>query len=67
MKHAALNNLMQNGSDRPSSKLTEQQAIEIKTSKLSGSELAKIYGISKNTALLIKRGLKWSYLKCDNA
>ena len=67
MKHAALNNLMQNGSGRPSSKLTEQQAIEIKNSKLSGSQLSKIYGISKNTALLIKRGLKWSYLKCDNA
>jgi hypothetical protein len=67
MKHAALNNLMQNGSDRPSSKLTEKQAIEIKNSKLSGSELAKIYGVSKNTALLIKRGLKWSYLKCNNA
>ena len=47
MKHAALNNLMQNGSDRPSSKLTEEQAIEIKNSKLSGSELAKLIVAAK--------------------
>ena len=67
MIHASINNLMQKGSSRPSSKLTESQAIEIKNSNLSGKQLSLIYGVSKNTVLLIKRGLKWKYLNSDNS
>lgn len=66
MKHASKHGLMQKGENRPSSKLTEKEVLEIKKSNLCGRELAQIYGISKNTVLLIKRGIKWSYLNSDN-
>lgn len=66
MRHASKHGLMQKGQNRPSSKITEKDAVEIRNSNLCGRELAQIYGISKNTVLLIKRGIKWAYLNSDN-
>ena len=62
--HAVENNLMQHGEARPSSKLTEKDVLEIYKLKgiLSGEEIGKRYGVSKNTINVILRGKKWSYL-----
>lgn len=62
--HAKLNGLMQHGADRPSSKLTESDVIEMYKMKgvLRAAEVAERYGISKNTVYVIWRGKKWSYL-----
>ena len=63
-KHAVKNNLMQRGAVRPSAKLTEEQVIELYKLKgiLKASDIAKKYGVSKNTICCILRGSKWSYL-----
>lgn len=44
------------------SKLTVDQVIAIRDSSLSGTELARIHGISKVMACRIKRGAAWSHL-----
>lgn len=63
-KHAVANLLMQHGQDRPSSKLTENQVIEIYKLKgiLKSADIAEIYKVSKNTINCILRGAKWKYL-----
>lgn len=62
--HAVENSLMQHGEARPSSKLSEKDVLEIYKLKgiLSGEEIGKRYGVSKNTINVILRGKKWAYL-----
>lgn len=62
--HAIRTGLMQHGSARPSSKLSEQDVIEIYTLKgvLKAQDIADKYGVSKNTINCILRGSKWNYL-----
>jgi DNA-binding XRE family transcriptional regulator len=43
-------------------KLTETQVLEIKSSLLSQSKLAKIYEVSRSTISSIKHGETWKYL-----
>lgn len=63
-KHAVKEGLMQHGQDRPSSKLTESQVLEIYKLKgvLKAQDIANIYNVSKNTICCILRGSKWKYL-----
>jgi len=70
--HAVQHLLMQHGEARPSSKLTEKDVLEIYKMKgvLTGAEIGRKYGVSKNTINCILRGDKWSYLyrqyfKCE--
>lgn len=51
-----------NGTNNVSNKLTESQVKEIYLSKLSGYRLAKIYGVSSATIMLIKHKKTWSWL-----
>lgn len=44
------------------SKLTEDQAIQIRRSKLSTYKLADLFGISQAQAAKIKSGKAWTYL-----
>lgn len=64
LEHASEHALMQRGADRPSSKLTEEQVLEIYKLKgvMSAAEIGSHYGVSKNTINCILRGSKWSYL-----
>lgn len=64
LKHASNTGLMQKGSSRPSSKLTEEQVIEIYKLKgvLKAQDIADKYKVSKNTINCILRGSKWKYL-----
>lgn len=63
-EHAVENHLMQHGEKRPSHKLTEKDVLEIYKYKgvLTGAELGRRYGVSKNTINIIQRGGKWKYL-----
>lgn len=45
-----------------SNKLTEEQVKDVYLSKLSSYKLAKEYGVSKTTILLIKHKKMWSWL-----
>lgn len=47
------------GNKRAKRKLTLDQAIEIRASKLLQSELAKIFGVSRSTISFIKSGKRW--------
>lgn len=62
--HAIRTGLMQIGQERPSSKLTEQQVLEIYKLKgvLKAQDIADRYKVSKNTINCILRGSKWKYL-----
>lgn len=62
--HAVRTGLMQRGQNRPSAKLTEEQVLEIYKLKgiLKAQDIAKQYGVSKNTINCILRGSKWNYL-----
>lgn len=62
--HAKLTGLMQHGEQRPSSKLAEDDIYEIYKMRglFKAAEVAKRYGVAKNTIYLIWRGKKWSYL-----
>ena len=62
--HAIRTGLMQRGQERPSSKLTEQQVLEIYKLKgvLKAQDIADMYKVSKNTINCILRGSKWKYL-----
>lgn len=64
LQHASKYGLMQKGEVRPSSKLTEEQVLEIYKMKgtLTTQEISKLYGVSKNTICCILRGDKWKYL-----
>lgn len=64
MWHAANNSLMQRGKSRYNAKLTEEQVLSIYKLKnvLSGAEISRSFGVSKNTINCILRGDKWSYL-----
>lgn len=43
----------------PNAKLTEQQVVEIRASRLGPSALAKVYAVSKASISLIKSGKSW--------
>lgn len=55
---------MQRGKSRYNAKLTEEQVLSIYKLKnvLSGAEISRSFGVSKNTINCILRGDKWSYL-----
>lgn len=53
-----------NGEKIGTSKLTAEQALEIRASELSLSQLAKIYNVHKTTVSLIKTGKSWKHLIC---
>ena len=57
--HAVKNNLQKSGEEHANSKLNEKQAKEIKTSNLSYSQLAKIYGVNKSCIYSCKKGKTW--------
>lgn len=44
-------------------KLTQEQIVDIRTSKLSGVELSKKYGVSRSTICRIKKGLRYKEVK----
>jgi hypothetical protein len=51
------------GKSNPAAKLTEEQAMYILQSRETGTELAKMFGISKTAVYKIKNGQNWSYLQ----
>lgn len=64
MKHALELDLLKKGSQLANSKLTEQQAREIKYDhqNLSQREIAKIYGISRRNVQWIRNGKSWKHV-----
>jgi len=62
MKHAAENNLMQHGTQRPGNKLSEDDVIYIFKSNMINTHLAGIFGVHKQTISNIKKGKKWGWL-----
>ena len=50
------------GSKNINAKLTEDQAMFIKNSKMKGVELAQMFGVSKHTISKIKTGVNWFWL-----
>lgn len=44
-------------------KLTSEQVLEIRASSLSGTELGRKYGVSKNMISRIRLGLAWNHIK----
>ena len=56
---------IQGGENNGHAKLTEQQVLEIIESLGSGvpgNQIAKVYGVAKQTIYKIKHGQKWNYL-----
>lgn len=53
------------GENNGRSVLTEEQVRAIRSSQLSGAELGRRYGVSKNMACRIKCGLAWGHVKGD--
>lgn len=60
--HAIENNLASIGEDKPQSKLTEGEAIEIKYSSMSQRKLAKKYNISRSVVADIKSKRRWKHI-----
>lgn len=56
---------MLRGESHPSSKLTEDQVIQIRQSALPHRVLAAKMGVSKTLVGNIKRGTTWSFLEND--
>jgi len=50
------------GEDKPSAKLTEEAAKEIRESGLSHRKLGRLYGVSHTTIGTIKRRTKWKHV-----
>jgi len=50
------------GENCGSSKLTKRKVLYIRSLKLSSRKLAKRFGVSKTTILLIKNRISWKYL-----
>lgn len=50
------------GTNNGRAKLTDAQVKEIRSSPLSGSEVAKLFGISKVMACRIRRGEAWNHI-----
>ncbi len=50
------------GVDLPFSKLTEEQIIDIRASKVAQEWLAKMYGVSQSTISTIKRRTTWKHI-----
>lgn len=47
------------GENHPNSKLTDATVEMVKTSALSGAELARLLGVNKSTVNKIRRGVSW--------
>lgn len=60
MTDMADKNRQVHGEDHPSSKLTEEQVKIIKASPLPQAELARKYGVSRNSIWSIKNGKTWN-------
>lgn len=52
----------QRGSRNASAKLTEEQVREIRSSPLTGIQLAEAFGVSKGTISLIRTGRTWQHV-----
>jgi len=50
------------GTKNPRAKLTEADVMAIRQSKLTGPQLAKIYGIAKQNIYAAKHGKTWGHL-----
>lgn len=55
----------QGGENNGNAKLTNEQALEIKKSKLSSIKLAKIYGVGQTTILRIKHQQSYDFRKLN--
>lgn len=51
------------GSNRPLSKLTEQQVSEIKSSPLKGVDLARQFNVSTTQISVIRNGREWKHVQ----
>ena len=65
MRHAQAHGLMHHviGAANKSSKLTEEAVAEIRTSNLSGVELAKKYGVVKSVISAARLGVTWQHVQ----
>lgn len=48
------------GARHPNAKLTQEEADEIRVSRMTCSELGRLYGVSKATVSLIKNNKVWA-------
>lgn len=63
MADAIVHGMTNRGERSPSSKLTELEVRTIRKSVLNNGELAKIYGVSRESVRDIKLGKRWGWLQ----
>jgi hypothetical protein len=61
-QHAFYIGLNRKGEEHSSSKLTEKEVLEIRSSGLSSCKLAKIYNVSSKCILNIKNNKSWKHI-----